>query len=86
MLLQILRNVNRNVALQRKGMKIATFYPIAAGKCTLKTIEQPQGTAKMVQESRWEMPKGYRLASGQYLKGYRNLKLELCFRVRENLE
>jgi hypothetical protein len=27
--------VNRNTALQRKGMEIATFLPIAAGKFSL---------------------------------------------------
>jgi hypothetical protein len=28
-------NVNRNTALQRKGMEIARFLPIAAGKFSL---------------------------------------------------
>jgi hypothetical protein len=32
MLLQLVVNVNRNMALQRKEMEIATFLPIAAGK------------------------------------------------------
>jgi hypothetical protein len=35
----------------------------------LKVIGQPLGTAKRVQESRWEMPKGYWKASGQFLEG-----------------
>jgi hypothetical protein len=30
-----LKNENRNAALQRKGMEIATFLPIAAGKFSL---------------------------------------------------
>jgi hypothetical protein len=34
-LLRLLRNVNRNTALQRKGMEIATFLTIAAGKFSL---------------------------------------------------
>jgi hypothetical protein len=34
-LLRLLRNVNRNTALQRKGMEIAMFLPIAAGKFSL---------------------------------------------------
>ncbi len=34
----------------------------------LKTIVQPLGIAKRVQESRWEMPKGYWRASGQFLR------------------
>jgi hypothetical protein len=33
--LQLLININRNEALQRKGMKIATFQPIAARKFCL---------------------------------------------------
>ncbi len=35
----------------------------------LKVIGQPLGTAKKVLESRWEMPKGYWIASGQFLEG-----------------
>jgi hypothetical protein len=34
-LLRLLINVNINMALQRKGMEIATFLPIAAGKFSL---------------------------------------------------
>jgi hypothetical protein len=35
----------------------------------IKTVGHPLGTAKGVLESRWEMPKGYWKASGQFLKG-----------------
>jgi hypothetical protein len=35
----------------------------------LKVIGQLLGTAKRVLESRWEMPKGYWIASGQFLEG-----------------
>ncbi len=34
-LLQLLINVNRTTSLQRKGMEIAMFLPIAAGKFSL---------------------------------------------------
>ncbi len=34
----------------------------------LKAIEQLLGTDKRVLESRWEMPKGYWIASGQFLE------------------
>jgi hypothetical protein len=34
-LLRLLINVNRNMPLQRKGMEIATFLPIATGKFSL---------------------------------------------------
>jgi hypothetical protein len=34
-LLRLLINVNRNMPLQRKGMEIAMFLPIAAGKFSL---------------------------------------------------
>jgi hypothetical protein len=34
-LLRLLLNVNRNTALQRKGMEIATVLPIAAGNFSL---------------------------------------------------
>ncbi len=33
-----------------------------------KAIGQPLDSAKQVWESRWEMPKGFRIASGQFLK------------------
>jgi hypothetical protein len=32
------KNENRNVALQRKGMEIATFLPLAAGKFSLPSF------------------------------------------------
>jgi hypothetical protein len=35
----------------------------------LKVIEQPLGTAERVVKSHWEMPKGYWIASGQFLEG-----------------
>jgi hypothetical protein len=35
----------------------------------LKASGQPLGTAKRVWESRWEMPKGYWIASGQFVEG-----------------
>jgi hypothetical protein len=34
MLLRLLINVNRNLAYQRKGMKIAMFQTTATGKCS----------------------------------------------------
>ncbi len=36
----------------------------------LKVIGHPLGTAKRVYESRWEMPKGYWIASEQFLEGF----------------
>jgi hypothetical protein len=33
-----------------------------------KVIGQPLGTAERVLESRWEMPKGYWIDSGQFLE------------------
>jgi hypothetical protein len=38
----------------------------------LNIIGQPLGTAKRVLESRWEMPKGYWIASGKFLEGIGN--------------
>jgi hypothetical protein len=35
----------------------------------LKAVGQPLSTAKRVSKSRWEIPKGYWKASGQFLKG-----------------
>jgi hypothetical protein len=35
----------------------------------LKAVGQPLGTSKSVQESCWEIPKGYWKASGKFLKG-----------------
>ncbi len=43
------------MALQRKGMEIATFQPIAAGKCSYRLLV-----------SRWDLLKGYRKATGKY--------------------
>jgi hypothetical protein len=55
MLLRLLINVNRNAVVQRKGMEIAIFKPIAAGK--YKAVGQPLSTTK-----------GYRKAAGKYPK------------------
>jgi hypothetical protein len=33
-LLRLLININRNVALYRNGLEIATVLPLAAGKCS----------------------------------------------------
>jgi hypothetical protein len=35
----------------------------------LKVIGQSLGTAERVLKSRWKMPKGYWIASGQFLEG-----------------
>jgi hypothetical protein len=35
----------------------------------LKVIGQPLGTTKRVLKSRWEIPKGYWITSGQFLEG-----------------
>jgi hypothetical protein len=35
----------------------------------IKAVGQPLGTSKRVEESRWEMRKGYWIASGQFLEG-----------------
>jgi hypothetical protein len=35
----------------------------------VKAVAQPLGTAKRVQENRWEMSKSYWRASRQFLKG-----------------
>jgi hypothetical protein len=39
MLLQLLKNVNRNAAHQRKEMKIAKVLPIAAWKCSQRLLD-----------------------------------------------
>jgi hypothetical protein len=39
----------------------------------LKVIGQLLGTAERVLESRWEMPKGYWIASGQFSEGFGKL-------------
>jgi hypothetical protein len=41
MLLGLLLNVSRNMALQRKGMEIDTFKLITAWEMLLKTVGQP---------------------------------------------
>jgi hypothetical protein len=51
MLLRILKNVNRNAALQRKGLEIATFLPIAAGKFSLLSY--------WLVADIWEFPSGF---------------------------
>jgi hypothetical protein len=51
MLLQILKNVNRNAALQRKGLEITTFLPIAAGKFSLLSY--------WLVADIWEFPSGF---------------------------
>jgi hypothetical protein len=50
-LLRLLINVNRNTSLQRKGMEIATFLPIAAGKFSLLSY--------WLLASIWEFPSGF---------------------------
>jgi hypothetical protein len=50
-LLQLLINVNRNAALQRKGMEIATFLPIATGKFCLLSYWLVAGI--------WAFPSGF---------------------------
>jgi hypothetical protein len=50
-LLRLLINVNRNTALQRKGMEIATFLPIAAGKLSLLSY--------WLVASIWAFPSGF---------------------------
>jgi hypothetical protein len=59
-------------------MEIATFYLIAAEKCSyilldsrwalLKGYRNPLGTAQRLLESLWATPKGYRQAAGKCLK------------------
>jgi hypothetical protein len=50
-LLQFLINVNRNTSFQRKGMEIATFLPIAAGKFSLLSYWLLAGI--------WAFPSGF---------------------------
>jgi hypothetical protein len=54
MLLQLLINVNRNAALQKKEMKIAKVLPIAAGKCSQRLLN-----------SHWALLEGYRKVAGK---------------------
>jgi|LakMenE18May11ns_1017448.scaffolds.fasta_scaffold7618045_1 hypothetical protein len=49
--LLLLKNENRNAALQRKGMEIATFLPIAAGKFSLLSYWLLAGI--------WAFPSGF---------------------------
>ncbi len=74
-LLQMLRNVNWNAALQRKWMEIDTFMPIAAGKCSsrmldscwvpLKWCRKAIGKCPRLLESLWTILKGHRKAAGK---------------------
>jgi hypothetical protein len=50
-LLRLLINVNRNMALQRKGMEIATILPIAAGEFSLFSYWLVGGV--------WAFPSGF---------------------------
>jgi tRNA U34 5-carboxymethylaminomethyl modifying GTPase MnmE/TrmE len=50
-LLRLLINVNRNTALQRKGMEIATFLPTAVGKFSLLSYWLAVGI--------WAFPSGF---------------------------
>jgi hypothetical protein len=50
-LLHLLVNVNRNMVLQRKGMEIATFSPIAAAKFCLLSYRLVVGI--------WTFPSGF---------------------------
>jgi hypothetical protein len=49
--LRLLINVNRNTTLQRKGMEIATFLPIATGKFSLLSYWLVAGI--------WAFPSGF---------------------------
>jgi hypothetical protein len=51
LLLRLLINVNRKTTLQRKGMEIATFLPITAGKFSLLTYWLDSGI--------WVFPSGF---------------------------
>jgi hypothetical protein len=48
---RLLINGNRNAALQRNGMEIATFLPIAAGKFSLLSYRLVAGI--------WAFPSGF---------------------------
>jgi predicted cupin superfamily sugar epimerase len=54
MLLRILKNVNRNRALQRKGMEIWHILANGRWEMLLKAVGQPLSTTK-----------GYRIAAGK---------------------
>jgi hypothetical protein len=54
------------------SLEIIRNCSVLANSCwemVLKAIGQPLGTVNSEQESRWEMPKGYWIASGQFLEG-----------------
>ncbi len=57
-------NVNRNRPFRAEVWKLPSFLANSRGEMLLKTVGHLLGTAKRVQEGRWEMPK----ASGQFLK------------------
>jgi hypothetical protein len=71
-LLRLLINVNINMPLQRKGMEIATFLPIAAGKFSLLSywliadiwafpsgFPIPLRISQRLPNSLWAFPSGY---------------------------
>jgi hypothetical protein len=60
-------NVNRN-GVQRKWLEIAMYFAAGHWQRLFKAIRLPLGAAKRIKESRWEMLKGYWIASGQFLK------------------
>jgi hypothetical protein len=49
-------------------MEIATCLPIAVVKCSQKLLDSRRAMVKGIDKSCWEMPKGYWIASGQFLK------------------
>jgi hypothetical protein len=57
-LLRLSINVNRNMPLQRKGMEIATFLPIAAGKFSLLSY--------WLVADIWAFPRGCPIAFGHF--------------------
>jgi hypothetical protein len=71
-LLRILLNINRNTALQRKGMEIATLLPKAAGKFSFLSywlvagiwafpsgFPIPLRNFPAMPNSRWAFPSGF---------------------------
>jgi hypothetical protein len=71
MLLRIFKNYNRSQKHGPSEKRDGNCHVLADScwEMLLKAVEQPLGRAKRVQESRWEMPKGYWAASGKFLKG-----------------
>jgi hypothetical protein len=59
-LLQLLINVNRNTALQRKGMEITMFLPIAVGKFSLLSYWLVAGI--------WAFPSGFPVPFRNFLE------------------